>query len=68
MTSMDAGAEVIPVITRENFTQLVADGTISGGMIPKLENALQAVEHGVRRVIITQATAIDGTKGTVIEQ
>ena len=67
MTGMDAGAEVIPVITRESFTRLVADGTISGGMIPKLENALHAVENGVRRVIITQATAIDGTKGTVIE-
>ncbi len=67
MTSMEADATVIPVITRERFSQLVADGTISGGMIPKLENALQAVEHGVRRVIITQATAIDGSKGTVIE-
>ena len=67
MTGMDDGAEVIPVITRESFTRLVADGTISGGMIPKLENALHAVENGVRRVIITQATAIDGTKGTVIE-
>ena len=35
-------------------------------MLPKIENALAAVEAGVGRVIITQATAIDGLHGTVI--
>ena len=57
---------VIPVITRADFVRYRADGTISGGMIPKIENALQAVEAGVGRVIITLATAIDGRHGTVI--
>ena len=41
-------------------------GTISGGMIPKIENALSAVRAGVKRVIITKADAIDGCHGTVI--
>ena len=36
-------------------------------MIPKIENALEAVNAGVERVIITKADAIDGTKGTVID-
>ena len=57
---------VIPHITRADFNALVADGTIQGGMIPKLENSFQAIDAGVSRVIITLASAIDGTQGTVI--
>ena len=57
---------VIPHITRADFDALVADGTIQGGMIPKLENSFQAIDAGVSRVIITQASAIDGTQGTTI--
>ena len=59
---------VIPVITRELYNQYKADGTISGGMLPKIENALQAVEAGVGRVIITLAIAIDGEHGTMIKK
>lgn len=58
---------VIPYINKEMFQTYVADGTIQGGMIPKLENAFSALRAGVSRVIITQATAIDGTQGTLIE-
>lgn len=58
---------VIPSITRESFCQYVNDGTISGGMIPKIENALAAVEAGVKEVVITLATAIDGNHGTIIK-
>lgn len=58
---------VIPHIDRKHFEALVADGTIQGGMIPKIENSLSAVEAGVSRVIITLASAIDGNSGTVIE-
>lgn len=57
---------VIPVITRTLFNKYKADGTISGGMLPKIENALSAIEAGVSRVIITLATAIDGQHGTMI--
>jgi acetylglutamate kinase len=63
----DDDDSVIPVITRTDFTHYQADGTISGGMLPKIENALAAVEAGVGRVIITLATAIDGQHGTVIQ-
>jgi len=63
----DDDDSVIPVITRTLFNKYKADGTISGGMLPKIENALAAVEAGVGRVIITLATAIDGKHGTVIE-
>ena len=60
-------SSLIPVITHADFERYRADGTISGGMLPKIENALAAVDAGVSRVIITLATAIDGHHGTVIE-
>lgn len=59
---------VIPVITHEDFERYKSDGTISGGMLPKIENALSAIDAGVSRVIITLATAIDGRSGTIIKQ
>lgn len=55
---------VIPEITEESFERLKADGTVSGGMIPKIENALDAVRAGVSRVVITKADALG--KGTVV--
>lgn len=58
---------VIPVITHADFERYKSDGTVAGGMIPKLENALAAIDAGVKEVIITLATAIDGKHGTVIK-
>lgn len=60
-------ASLIPLITAESFEQFKADGTISGGMIPKIENSLEAVNAGVKQVIITKADAIDGNHGTKIK-
>lgn len=57
---------VIPTITRADFDRYVADGTISGGMIPKIENAFNAIDSGVGRVVITKADAIGRNFGTVI--
>jgi acetylglutamate kinase len=45
----------------------VANGTIQGGMIPKLQNAFAALQAGVSRVVITQATYIHTGGGTVIQ-
>ncbi len=66
MTGTGPDAELIPTITADSFKTLVADGTISGGMIPKIENALAAVDRGVKKVVITKADAIDGTQGTMV--
>lgn len=57
-------ASLIPRITPDGFRQLCADGIVSGGMIPKLENAFAAIQAGVRQVRITAHTALDG--GTVL--
>ena len=66
LSNPDDDDSVIPVITRTLFNKYKADGTISGGMLPKIENALNAVDAGVSKVIITLATAIDGQHGTII--
>lgn len=57
---------VIADINRKQFAELVEQGVIQGGMIPKLENAFQAIDAGVKEVIITAADAIDGRQGTKI--
>ena len=62
----DDDSSVIATINHTDFETYKTDGTISGGMLPKIENALAATDAGVKRVIITQATAIDGLHGTVI--
>ena len=62
----DDDDSVIATINHADFERYKADGTISGGMLPKIENALNAVDAGVSKVIITLATAIDGKQGTTI--
>ncbi len=50
---------IIPRITPDSFEQLVAGSVVQGGMIPKLENAFEALRAGVREVIITQASTLN---------
>ncbi len=57
---------VIPDINKTMFEQLVKDGVVQGGMIPKLENAFQAIEKGVKEVIITSASEFGEYAGTRI--
>ncbi|MBR1576487.1 MAG: acetylglutamate kinase [Bacteroidales bacterium] len=64
----DPGDEgsVIPRITRASYADLVAAGVVSGGMIPKLGNAFDALSAGVSQVQITRADALDASAGTVV--
>ncbi|PHP27152.1 acetylglutamate kinase [Limimaricola cinnabarinus] len=48
----DASGEVVTQLSPEQVRQLTADGVIAGGMIPKTETALAALEQGVRAVVI----------------
>ena len=61
-------SSVIPTIDAALFETLKADGTVSGGMLPKIENALKAVANGVGEVVITHASSPDDLeKGTHIK-
>ena len=66
LSNPDDDESVIPTITRADFDRYVADGKISGGMIPKIENAFNAIDAGVGRVVITKADSIGLNFGTVI--
>lgn len=66
LTNPDDENSVIPSISHESFETLKADGIVSGGMLPKIENSLKAVDAGVKRVIITRADKIGSLEGTVI--
>lgn len=66
LSNPDDENSIIPNINHESFNEYMAEGIINNGMIPKIENALAAVDAGVSKVIITLATAIDGKHGTII--
>lgn len=58
---------VIPSITPDIFEALTSAGTVSGGMLPKITNALRAVGSGVGEVIIkSAANLLSPNSGTVI--
>ena len=57
---------VIPTINKQDFDRYVESGVIQGGMIPKLQNAFNALEAGVKQVIITKADEINKNSGTTI--
>lgn len=62
----DDETSVIRRMDRKQYGQYLAQGTISGGMIPKLDNAFKALEAGVKEVVITKASAIGLDAGTTI--
>jgi len=55
----DDDDSVITSITTTDFPRLVAEGIVSGGMLPKLENSFSAISNGVSEVVITHADNID---------
>ena len=63
---------VISVINPENYASLKAGGQVNEGMIPKLDNAFEALQNGVNRVIIGDALDIEkliaGKAGTTIQK
>ena len=48
----DASGAVVTELLAHQVREMTADGTIAGGMIPKTETAVHAVENGVRAVVI----------------
>lgn len=58
----------ISSLNKENYLKLKSEGIISKGMIPKLDNAFDAIENGVKHVAICHAQNISSVttqiKGT----
>ena len=56
---------VISEINCATYAELLEQGIVNGGMIPKLDNAFAAIDAGVSEVIITKASALnDLSKGS----
>ncbi|MCE8510040.1 acetylglutamate kinase [Ruegeria pomeroyi] len=53
----NSAGEVLTELKAAQIREMVADGTIAGGMIPKTETALDALEKGVRAVVILDGRA-----------
>ncbi len=53
----DENGEVLTDLTASQIHDMIRDGVIAGGMIPKTETALKALEDGVRAVVIIDGRA-----------
>jgi acetylglutamate kinase len=49
---LDKQGKLIKEITVAEVRKLIADGTITGGMIPKVETCIEALDRGVEGVVI----------------
>lgn len=59
-------SSVVALIDEPLFQSLKAEGIVSGGMLPKLDNAFAALHQGVSQVVITHSDNISGSQGTTI--
>lgn len=58
---------VIARISGTEFATMVHSGAVSEGMIPKIENCLQALKNGAREAVIKNSNAVaEGSAGTSI--
>jgi acetylglutamate kinase len=63
--------KVIKQIGKKNFTELKKNNVITDGMITKLDNAFEAINNGVKEVVIGSSKQlnklVNGNAGTVIK-
>ncbi len=57
---------VIPKLTSASYQSYKEQGIIHSGMIPKIDNSFEALQKGVKQVIITSASTLDIHSGTRI--
>ncbi|WP_370632811.1 acetylglutamate kinase [Pedobacter sp. MC2016-14] len=55
LSDVDDDSSLVPEIRMNEFEGLKAEGVVSGGMIPKLHNAFEAIKSGVTEVYIGKA-------------
>jgi acetylglutamate kinase len=72
---LDKNKNLIKSLSVEDCRRLIADGTATGGMIPKIETCIYAIERGVEGVVILDGKTphavlvellTDGGAGTLI--
>ena len=70
LTDVNDDASIIPFLNLSSYNALKEKGVVYAGMIPKLDNAFNALDKGVRRVVIGKAESLNelilNTAGTSI--
>jgi acetylglutamate kinase len=61
LENIDEENSVIKTITKSKYKELLLNGAISKGMIPKLDNAFQAIQNGVQSVVIAHVDELINT-------
>lgn len=68
LTDVDDDNSVIPTMNKLDYERLKEAGNIHSGMIPKLDNAFEALEKGIKRIRIVGFGAISDTQaGTTLQ-
>lgn len=62
LTDLNDDSSIIEFIDKEVYAELLSKGLIVGGMLPKLSNCFDALEHGVSRVLIGRPELIRETR------
>ncbi len=62
---LDNHKSLIPNLSGAQAEALIADGTVFGGMIPKVRTALEALDAGVSKVRITDLDGVVSGNGTI---
>jgi len=74
---LDRSKALIPELTADQARRLIEDGTIAGGMIPKVETCLDAIDQGVEAAVIVDGRVphavilelfAEGGAGTLIKR
>ncbi|MDE5968262.1 MAG: acetylglutamate kinase [Muribaculaceae bacterium] len=66
LADVDDPKTLIPLITPENYETLREEGAVSAGMIPKIDNAFDAINQGVESVTIKNSVNLTKPIGTII--
>lgn len=66
LTDIDNPNSVIGTIRPDNYKELLSEGVVNKGMIPKIDNALKAVSEGVKSVTIKHSEELLVESGTKI--
>lgn len=61
-------SSLIPLITESSYKKLIDENRVTGGMIPKLDNAFAALKGGVNEVIIKHANNLLCNKETILKR
>jgi acetylglutamate kinase len=67
LSDPDDNQSIIPLINKYYYQTLKSSGAIHSGMIPKLDNAFEALQAGVNEVIIGSLSTLRKGKATILK-